>query len=320
MHWNYAANAAFFGGRRDRFTQYRPDRSLEEKIAVISDVKAVSGVELKYPRDFTEPERTLRLIEDAGLALSAVNLDIKDARWFREGALSASDPAARRQAVGLAREAMDLAAEADCVPVTTCPVMDGHDYAFEKDHRLAWENLIATVAEIVSHRDDVDLLLEYQPRDPVAHIMIGNVGAAIEVCLSVGAGNLGVNLDVGHAFAAGENPAESAARLSRHGLLRYLHSNDNPGDGGDWDMISGSVHLFDWLELLWTLKHLPYEGWISGDISPRAFEADAAYGANATMIECMTDAVLSVYDGKPEPTRVPDILSALAHRLGGNAT
>lgn len=319
MHWKYAANAGFFGGRRDRFTQYRPDCSLEEKVRRASTVSSLSGIELKFPVDFAKPEDTFAIVEDAGLEISAVNVDLKDARWFRHGALSAASEESRTRCVSLIREAMDIAASCGCGLVTTCPVMDGHDYAFEKDHLDAWDRLVESVGTGASHRDDVSLLLEYQPKDPLAHTMIGNVGAVIEVCLSAGRANLGANLDVGHAFAAGESPGESAARLSRHGLLRYVHANDNPGDGGDWDMISGTGHLFDWIELAWTLKRVGYDGWISADIAPRAFEAPEAYAANAELIEAVTDAAVSMHgiNDRPVAERVPEVVRFVAERLSG---
>src|SRR5690606_10032972 len=103
----------------------------------------------------------------------------------------------------------------------------------------------------------------------------------------VGAPNLGANLDIGHSFAAGEAPAEAAALLAGQGLLRYLHSNDNTGDGGDWDMISGSVHFWHWLELLHTLDQVGYEGWIGADVAPRHFGPVEAFTTNVLMIQRM---------------------------------
>jgi xylose isomerase len=314
MNWRYAANAGFFGQRRDRFAVYRSDVPLEERIKRIVTVPGLSGVELKYPTDFGDPARTLGLVESAGLELSAVNVDLKAPDPFRNGSFSSPVESVRARAVSMMREAMDLAAEAACRRVTVCPVMDGHDYAFQKDHRESWDRFILSVGEVAAHREDVDVLLEYQPTDPLAHLMVGTVGSAIAVCLEVGSANLGVNLDVGHAFAAHESPAESAARLARLGLLRYLHSNDNPGDGGDWDMISGSGHLIEWLELLRTLLQNSYSGWISADLSPRFFSAERAFGANVALIEAMTDCVLELCPTSAplDPESVPSILERFA--------
>ncbi|MBN1147110.1 MAG: sugar phosphate isomerase/epimerase [Anaerolineales bacterium] len=286
--WKFCANASFFGLRRDRFNQYQPERSLEEKFALAAQVEGMTGIELKYPKDFKDLALVKTMLEKCGLALSAVNVDIKDVTYFRYGSFSARDPEARGRAVSLAREGMDMAAEMGADLVTTCPAVDAYDYPFQIDYVEAWDNFISAVRAAASHRADVNLALEYQPNDPHAKILLSNVGKALHVCAEVSLPNLGVNLDVGHSFAAGEAPAEAAALLARKGLLRYLHSNDNTGDGGDWDMISGSVHFWHWLELLYTLERVGYQGWIGADITCKHFDPVEAFRANTCMIQRMS--------------------------------
>jgi xylose isomerase len=287
MNWKFSANAGFFGSRRDRFNEYQPARSLAEKVALVARVPGLDGIELKYPGDLGDPQRVRELLEEYSLTLSAVNVDIKDVTYFRHGALSARDPGARRRAVTLLQEGMDMAADFGVELVTTCPLADGYDYPFQIDYTAAWAYFVESVREVVAYRSDVTLLLEYQPHDPHATVMLSNVGKVLHVCAQVGAPNLGANLDIGHSFAAGEAPAEAAALLAGQGLLRYLHSNDNTGDGGDWDMISGSVHFWHWLELLHTLDQVGYQGWIGADIAPRHFGPVQAYETNMLMIQRM---------------------------------
>lgn len=288
MHWKYSANAGFFGLRRDRFNQYQPPRSLEEKIALVARTDGITGIELKYPADFSDVDQVQVLLAKHNLLLNAINVDTKDFSRFHHGALSARDSHIRQQAIDQLCAAMDLAAELQVSYVTTCPLAEAYDYPFQVDYRVAWDNFIESVHRVVAHRDDVTLLLEYQPHEPHAHILLNNVGKVMMVMIEVGADNLGANLDIGHSFAAGEAPAEAAALLHRAGRLHYIHSNDNTGDGGDWDMISGSVHLWHWLELLYTLRRIGYNGWIGGDIMPKLASPDAYYSANVQMIERMT--------------------------------
>jgi xylose isomerase len=106
----------------------------------------------------------------------------------------------------------------------------------------------------------------------------------LHICAQVPLANLGANLDVGHSIAAGEAPAEAAALLASVDRLYYMHSNDNTGDGGDWDMISASVHLWEWLELLVVLERLQYSGWIGADIKAHLMDAPAVFGANTRML------------------------------------
>ncbi|MDP6775885.1 MAG: sugar phosphate isomerase/epimerase family protein [Candidatus Latescibacteria bacterium] len=288
MKWRFSANAGFFGARRDRFVQYQPVRTLEEKFGLVAQVEGVTGIELKYPLDFEKPCALRALLDRHGLAVSAVNVDLKDVAHFRHGALSAVDPEVRSHAAGLLQRGMDAAAEFGAGLVTTCPLADGYDYPFQIDYTRAWNNLVGTVKAATSHRSDVRLALEYQPHEPHAHILLDNVGKVLHVYAEVEAPNLGVNLDVGHSLAAGESPAEAAALLATKGRLFYLHSNDNTGDGGDWDMMSGSVHFWHWLELLHTLHRVGYEGWIGADIAPKHMGPVEAYDVNFTMVRRMT--------------------------------
>jgi xylose isomerase len=287
MQWRFSANAGFFGLRRDRFVQYQPDRPLAEKFALVAQVEGVEGIELKYPFDFEDMALVRSLLDTHGLAVPAVNVDTKDVAHFRHGALSARSAAARARAAELLKEAMDLAAELGAHMVTTCPLADGCDYPFQIDYTSAWDRFIDTVRTAAAHRPDVKLLLEYQPRDPHARVLLSNVGKALHVCAEAGAANLAVNLDVGHSLAAGESPAESAALLAAKGLLAYVHTNDNTGDGGDWDMLSGSVHFWHWLELLYTLRRVGYDGWLGGDIAPKHIGPVEAYRTNFLLIRRM---------------------------------
>lgn len=288
MNWRFSANAGFFGRRRDRFNEYQPARTLEEKIALVAQVEGIEGIELKHPGDLDNPERVRELLAEHGLTLTAVNVNTKDVTHFRYGALSAAAPEARRRAVTLLHEGMDVAAEMGVELVTTCPLADGYDYPFQLDYVEAWGHFIESVRAVVVYRDDVTLLLEYQPHDPHAKILLSDVGKVLHVCAQVGAPNLGANLDVGHSFAAGEAPAEAAALLASQGRLRYLHSNDNTGEGGDWDMISGTVHYWHWVELLYTLARVGYDGWVGADIAPRHFSPVTGYQANVNMIQHMS--------------------------------
>jgi xylose isomerase len=287
--YKFCVNSGFLGMRRDRFTEYQPARDLKEKFFLASQIKGLHGIELKYPFDLQDIKLAKQLLEDNGLQCSAVNVDIKDANYFRYGALSGRSIEARKRAISLMQEGMDIAVELGTDLLSTCPLADGYDYPFQLDYTGAWSRFIETVAEIVSYRDDVKLALEYQPHEPHAKILLGNVGKLLHVCAEVGAPNVGANLDIGHSFAALESPAESAALLASKGRLFYVHTNDNTGDGGDWDMLSGSVHLWHWLELLYTLDQVGYDGWLGGDIAPKHTGPVAAYDTNFKIVQRMVN-------------------------------
>lgn len=231
-NWKFSVNAAFLGKRHDRFTQYQPERPLGDKIRLAAQLDGVKGIELKYPKDFKDIKLTKNLLDDHGLACSAVNVDIKDATHFRFGALSISEPGKRRMAANLLREGLDTAADLGIDLLSTCPLADGYDYPFQIDYGDAWEYFIESIKAVASRRQDIRLALEYQPHEPHARIMLSNVGILLHVLDEVAMDNVGANLDIGHSFAALETPAVSMALLARKRRLFYLHTNDNTGDGG----------------------------------------------------------------------------------------
>ncbi len=320
--WKFAVNAAFFGPNRTRYTQFGTERTLEEKLALVAQVPGLDGVELKFPGDFADPPRTAALLDEYALTLSAVNVETKDAEHWRHGALSAAEPAARGYCIERLCAGMDTAAEFGAAICTTCPLADAYDYAFQIDYAAAWERFIDTVRQAAAHRADVRLCLEYQPHEPHAHVLLENVGKMLHVAAEVDLPNFGANLDIGHAIAAGESPAESAALLASKGRLFYLHSDDNTADGGDWDMISGSVHVWHWLELLLVLDRVGYDGYISADISAKHFGPVEAFTANVRMIRRMQAflervgpdrlAELAAADGNP-----PEVFEFLSAHLFG---
>jgi len=321
-HWRLSANAAFFGRQSNGYTEYQPQRSLEEKLGLVASVNGIEGVELKYPFDLEDVPRARGLLESFGLECSAVNVDIKGADLFRWGALSAASAEARAAAVQRLCEGMDIAAALGVGLVTTCPLADAYDYAFEIDYDTAWGHLIESARHVADHRQDVRFVMEYQPHDLQARTLLGSVGKMLYVIAKVNRANMGANLDVGHAIFAGESPAESAALLAREGRLWYMHSNDNIGRGGDWDLISGTVHFWEYLELLYTLDRLGYDGWIGADIAAHQLGPIEVFQANTTMLLQMMEIVdrvdrdeldaLVAADGT-----VPQIMELLMRRMTG---
>lgn len=87
------------------------------------------------------------------------------------------------------------------------------------------------------------------------------------LALQSGKNNVGVTVDVGHALQAGENVAESVVLLNKYGKLFHFHMNDNYRTWDD-DMVVGSVHFIEYLELVYVLKKMGFDDWYSFDIYP----------------------------------------------------
>ena len=286
LNVKHCINAGFLGRQGDRFFQYQPDASLADKLRIAARIPDLDGIELKYPADLSDLAETKRLLREFGLTVAVVNINLKGPIKWRYGSLTSVDPQIRADAVRDLKLSMDIAADLGAALVTCCPVADGHDYPFEMDYSAAWDRFIEGVHTAAAYRPEVKLSLEYQPNDPVVRILLRDAGRALYCCLATGLPNVGVTLDIGHSLAAGETPAEAVCLLAREKRLFYVHTDDNTRDG-DWDLLSGTVNFWHFLETLYHLERVGYEGWMSADIFARRVDPLEGFSTNLLLIKRM---------------------------------
>jgi len=252
----------------DKFHEYHPKKSLRERLEDAKKVTIADGIEIVYPSEFSDQISAVRLIKDSGLAISAVNLNVKSEKRWEKGSFTAPDPQIRREAVDSMKSAMDLAVEFGTDMVSCCPLIDGHNFNFEVDYMTQWGWLEDGIRLGASHRKDVKVSLEYKLNECRNANILSDMGRVLYLCERIGLPNIGVTMDVGHALMARETPAEVMSIAAMSGRLFYMHFNDNDRYW-DWDMIPGSVNFWDLLEVLYYLDRLDWEGWFSYDIAVR---------------------------------------------------
>ncbi len=260
-----------FGACADRFctTGYRERLSLEDRMKLASSVEEISAVEVAYPRDLQGMtiDDMKGLLDRFGLSVSMVCVDVQtDPRW-KFGSVTSRDPSIRQAALGTIKEAMDVAVALKTMKVNFWPGQDGYDYPFQSDYLSSWRMITEGLRDISTYNRNVKICIEYKAKEPRTHLLIGSIGKAIMLTEAVGTENIGVTVDVGHSLMMYENVAESVALASSKGRLFHIHLNDNYRDW-DHDMIAGSVHFWEFLELLLWLRVVGYHGWYSLDIFP----------------------------------------------------
>lgn len=268
MILRHSVMVSLMGRQADRFHEYQPARPLAERLEMAARVPGAEGVEIVYPQDFADEEETIRLVQSSGLAVSAVNLNVKGESKWRSGSFTARDAAVRAEAVRYLKKAMELALALGADMVTCCPLIDGHNYAFQADYLKQWRWLEEGLAEGAAHRPQVKISLEYKLNEARNYIVLGDVGRALYLCERLGLPNVGITMDMGHALLAKEAPAEALCLAAQAGRLFYLHLNDNAREW-DWDMIPGAVNWWDLLETVYYLDRLGWEGWASYDVLSR---------------------------------------------------
>ncbi|MGD8969521.1 MAG: TIM barrel protein, partial [Anaerolineae bacterium] len=117
------------------------------------------------------------------------------------------------------------------------------------------------------YRPEIKLSVEYKQSEPRARVIVPNVGVGLLLCEQVGLDNIGLTVDVGHALYAGETTAQAIAWAADAGRLFLVHINDNYRNW-DWDLMPGTVNYWDWLETLFVLGEVGYDGWLVSDVFP----------------------------------------------------
>lgn len=272
------------GRYADRFHQYQEPRSLEARLDIARAIPRTHGVEPVYPQDLGHKGESVGAVKNSGLAVSAVNVNVKGEDIFRNGSFTNPDAAVRRRSVDYLKTAMDMAADLDAGMLSVCPLIDGWDYAFQVDYMKQWEWLTECFAEATAYRSDIKVSIEYKAYEVRNRIVLPNMGRTLHFCDVVGANNLGVTMDVGHALIAGETPAAELCIAQAAGRLFYVHFNDNDR-GADWDMLPASVNLWETLETLYYVEKLGWDGWMAYDVFTRSGDNAEAVAATFEIME-----------------------------------
>lgn len=272
------------GRYADRFHQYQEPRSLKERLEIAKTIPRTHGVEPVYPQDLGADCEAVPLVRDSGLAVSAVNVNVKGEDIFRRGSFTNPDAGIRRESIGYLKTAMDAAPKLGAEMITVCPLIDGWDYSFQVDYRKQWAWLVEAFGEATAHRSDVKVSIEYKAYEVRNRVVLPTMAKTLHLCDVVGAPNLGVTMDVGHCLIAGETPAAELCLGHDAGRLFYVHFNDNDR-GADWDMLPGSVNLWETLETLFYMREIGWDGWVAYDVFTRTGDNAEAVAATFQIME-----------------------------------
>ncbi len=242
---------------------------LEEKLKKLAGIGGLGGVELCYDIDGEEsdPARVKRLCDETGLVPSAVNAPLASLRKWGRGSLSASNGAVRRDAIGVAEKTIDFARAVGSPLVNLWLGQDGFDYPFQSDYAAQRDRLVGAVRGLCDYDPSMKLALEFKQREPRNRCLLDSGPSTLLLAQDVDRENLGVTVDVGHVLQNKGNMAQAVELIASRGRLFDMHMNDNYADWDD-DMVVGSVHLVEFIELFYMLRKVGYDGWCAIDIFP----------------------------------------------------
>lgn len=277
----YSVILGNLGNTKDRFCSgYKTNPSTMEMLEQTTKIPHIQGVELVGTWDI-RPDNVQEIrqaLSDLGLQCVSIIPDLFADKIYWKGAYTSKDKAVRQRAIDDTRTVCDFARELDCKTINIWPGQDGYDYLLTADYALERDWECDAVRTLATEYPDLAFALEYKPKEPRTHSYMARMADTLLLALETGRDNVGVTMDVGHVFVAGEVAAESVVLARRAGnKLFHMHFNDNFGCWDD-DMIVGSVHSVAYIELLFWLDRCGYNGWFSMDQYPYREDGAGAIG------------------------------------------
>lgn len=268
------------GNTCDRFCKgYKSNPSSEEMLEMaIKKIPFLEGIELVGTWDI-RPDNVLDMkkrLSDNGILCASIIPDTFSDKDYRKGSITNLNSDIRQKALDYLREMSNIALELDCKIINMWMGQDGYDYLLTADYDQEREWLREGTTKLATEFPTLKYALEYKPKEPRNFSYHARMADTILAAKETGCKNVGVTIDTGHSFVAGENVAEAVVLAKRAGdLLFHMHFNDNHGSWDD-DMIVGSVHSTVYLDLLFNLKKTGYAGWLSMDQYPYREDATDA--------------------------------------------
>jgi xylose isomerase len=268
----YAIILGNLGNTCDRFcsTGYKENVDTVDMLKAAASIEGLSGVELVGTWDITSDNvaEMAKYLNELGLECASIIPDhFSQALWWK-GAFTSREASIRRKAVEVTLEACEFASMLECDLINIWNGQDGYDYPLQADYDTERTWLVEGLRECAQTYPNIRFALEYKLKEPRTHSYLARMADTLLVCQEVGTANVGVTIDVGHSLVGYEDVAEAVVLAKRAGdKLFHMHFNDNFRAWDD-DMIVGSVHTVEYIELLYWLDRTGYNGWLSMDQYP----------------------------------------------------
>ena len=272
MSYKYSMILGNLGNTCDRFCKgYKNNPTSDEMLAIAKEkIPYIEGIELVGTWDI-RPDNAGEMkkkLHDYGFACASIIPDTFTDPEFAKGSLTSISAQTRKKALDYLRQMCEIAQLVDCQILNLWLGQDGYDYLLTADYNKEREWLKGATQKLATEFPALKFALEYKPKEPRNFSYHSRMADTILAAKETGCKNVGITIDTGHSFVAGENVAEAVVLAKRAGnLLFHMHFNDNHGSWDD-DMIVGSVHSVVYIELLFWLKKTGYTGWLSMDQYP----------------------------------------------------
>lgn len=201
--------------------------------------------------DHAERKRILKLINDAGLTLSAI---------AGHAGLLETDPDAHAANVARLQAAIDLALEwqqGDAPPfVNTLSGGRSEDWETQLDF------FVERLGPVVDYAARQGVVLAMEPH---VHGLIDTPERTLVVLERIDSPYLKVNFDISHFDILGMTTEESVSALIAHSV--HTHVKDQRGRVPDYEFLTPGEGDFDYVEYLQVMQAHGYDGFINAEVS-----------------------------------------------------
>jgi xylose isomerase len=84
----FALITGFLSKTKDRFHEYNEEKSLTERLEMVSQMEGMSGVEVIFPYEVSDAASLKSLLVKHNLGIAAINVNVKAEPEFRYGGLT----------------------------------------------------------------------------------------------------------------------------------------------------------------------------------------------------------------------------------------
>lgn len=281
MSRKYSVILGNLGNTCDRYCHsYKDNPGTMQMLKNAVAIPHVDGIELVGTWDVSveTSEEMKKALSDNGMTCVSIIPDLFADRRFSKGSYSSKDAKIRQYAIDYTRQMCDVAENMNCTTMNIWAGQDGYDYLLTADYEKEREWFCQAIETLAGEYPKLNFALEYKPKEPRTHSYLARVADTLLLAQETGRDNVGVTIDTGHAFNAGEVVAESIVLAKRAGdRLMHMHFNDNYTVWDD-DMIVGTIHTVCYIEMLYWLDRCGYDGWLSMDQYPYREDAAGAIG------------------------------------------
>ncbi|HEX7410921.1 MAG TPA: sugar phosphate isomerase/epimerase family protein [Bacteroidales bacterium] len=300
MKNKYSMILGNLGNTCDRFCKgYKSNPTTVEMLEMaVKKIPLIEGIEMVGTWDI-RPDNVKDMkkrLNDYGVACASIIPDTFTDPEFAKGSITNINPAIRKKAMDYLRQMCEVSLEIDCKIMNFWLGQDGYDYLLTADYDQEREWLKQATTKLAIEYPQLKFALEYKPKEPRNFSYHARMADTILAAKETECSNVGVTIDTGHSFVAGENVAEAVVMAKRAGnMLFHMHFNDNHGSWDD-DMIVGSVHSVTYIELLYWLKKTGYDGWLSMDQYPYREDGVDAISESILWVKKFEDIVDAHFD------------------------